>query len=66
MSAPKLVYVRPTDNVDIVVETATYAKYNKMLEDLRKLGFAHDMDGPTGFLHFLSLCDRFRTFVLKQ
>src|SRR5271170_4333635 len=46
MTAPKLVDVRPTDDVDVVIETATYAKYNKVLEDLRKLGFAHDMNGP--------------------
>jgi predicted nucleotidyltransferase len=46
MSAPRLVDVRPTDDVDVVIETTTYSKYNKVLEDLRKLGFAHDMSGP--------------------
>jgi predicted nucleotidyltransferase len=46
MTTPKLVDVRPTDDVDVVIETATYSKYNKVLEDLRKLGFAHDMSGP--------------------
>jgi hypothetical protein len=38
--------VRPTDDVDMIVETASYGRYNELLERLRKLGFAHDMDGP--------------------
>jgi hypothetical protein len=38
--------VRPTDDVDVVVEVASYGKYQELLADLRKLGFIHDMDGP--------------------
>lgn len=38
--------VRPTDDVDVVVETASYGKYNELLDNLRKLGFEHDMNGP--------------------
>jgi predicted nucleotidyltransferase len=38
--------VRPTDDVDLVVEVASYVKYQDLLAALRKLGFIHDMDGP--------------------
>lgn len=38
--------VRPTDDVDIVVEVATYSEYNSLVAELRKLGFVHDMNGP--------------------
>ncbi len=38
--------VRPTDDVDLIVETATYAKYTDLITELRKLGFAHVIDGP--------------------
>jgi predicted nucleotidyltransferase len=38
--------MRPTDDVDVVAEVATYSKYTELLEKLRKLGFKHDMDGP--------------------
>lgn len=38
--------VRPTDDVDVVVEVASYGRYQDLLESLRKLGFVHDMEGP--------------------
>lgn len=46
MTAGHLQDVRPTDDVDLVVETATYSKYTELLARLRKLGFKHDMHGP--------------------
>jgi hypothetical protein len=46
ITASTLQDVRPTDDVDVVVETTTYSEYNKLLEELRALGFAHDMNGP--------------------
>lgn len=36
--------VRPTDDVDVVIELASYADYSKMEERLRRLGFANDMN----------------------
>lgn len=38
--------VRPTDDVDVIVGIATYAGYASLQEELRKLDFTHDMDGP--------------------
>lgn len=46
MTATGLQDVSPTDDVDIVVETTTYAKYCDLIEKLRSLGFKHQMDGP--------------------
>jgi predicted nucleotidyltransferase len=43
---PIFANVRPTDDVDMIVETASYGRYNDLLERLRKLGFVHDIDGP--------------------
>ena len=42
----KLHDARPTDDVDVVVETASYGKCNDLLDNLRKLGFEHVIDGP--------------------
>ncbi len=39
--------VRPTDDVDVVVNAGNYSKYSQLLESLRGLGFRHDKDGPT-------------------
>ncbi len=36
--------IRPTDDVDIVIELATYADHSKMEEQLRTLGFINDID----------------------
>jgi predicted nucleotidyltransferase len=41
-----LAEVRPTDDVDVIVEAETYSKYSRLLEKLRALGFKHDIDGP--------------------
>jgi predicted nucleotidyltransferase len=38
--------VRPTDDVDAIVAITQYADYVSLQEQLRKLGFKHDMDGP--------------------
>jgi hypothetical protein len=38
--------VRPTDDVDVIVGIARYSDYALLQEELRKLGFKHDMDGP--------------------
>ncbi len=46
ITARSLQDIRPTDDVDVIVETASYAKYNTLLTDLRQLGFVHDMNGP--------------------
>jgi predicted nucleotidyltransferase len=35
---------RPTDDVDIVVELASYMDYSKLDEDLRRLGFRNDIE----------------------
>lgn len=35
--------VRPTDDVDVVIEIATYKNYEAVEERLRSLGFANDM-----------------------
>jgi predicted nucleotidyltransferase len=35
---------RPTDDVDIVVELATYMDYSRLDEELRKLGFRNDIE----------------------
>lgn len=36
--------VRPTDDVDAIVAAARYSTYAFLQDDLRKLGFKHDMD----------------------
>jgi hypothetical protein len=38
--------VRPTDDVDVIIEVSGYAKYAKLQDSLRTLGFQHDMNGP--------------------
>src|SRR5205814_3886683 len=38
--------VRPTDDVDLIIEMSGYAKYAKLQDSLRELGFQHDMNGP--------------------
>lgn len=38
--------IRPTDDVDVIVGITTYADYASLQEELRKLDFMHDMDGP--------------------
>ena len=38
--------VRPTDDVDVIVGITKYADYASLQEELRKLGFHHDIDGP--------------------
>ncbi|MEZ0274847.1 MAG: hypothetical protein ACAH88_08070 [Roseimicrobium sp.] len=37
---------RATKDIDVVIHTATYADYNDIGEQLRKLGFADDMELP--------------------
>jgi hypothetical protein len=37
--------VRPTDDVDIVVEITNYGAYAQLEEQLRKIGFRNDMTG---------------------
>jgi hypothetical protein len=46
ISNPAFLNVRPTDDVDLVVEVASYVKYQDLLATLRGMGFTHDMDGP--------------------
>jgi len=36
--------IRPTDDVDVVIELASYADHSKMEERLRKLGFVNDIE----------------------
>jgi hypothetical protein len=38
--------VRPTDDVDVIVAITQYADYASLQDQLRELGFKHDMDGP--------------------
>ncbi len=38
--------VRPTDDVDVIVGITTYSDYASLQEELRRLDFMHDMDGP--------------------
>ena len=38
--------VRPTDDVDVIVDVSRYADYASLQDELRKAGFIHDMDGP--------------------
>ncbi len=35
--------VRPTDDVDVIVELATYSGYSALDEKLRKIGFQNDI-----------------------
>lgn len=37
---------RYTDDIDVVIESATYAHYSQVQDEIRKLGFVHEMDGP--------------------
>jgi len=39
--------VRPTDDVDVIVGAEQYADYAFLQEELRNLGFKHDMNGPS-------------------
>lgn len=43
---PAIRDVRATDDVDVVVQVASYAKYAQFQELLRARGFQHVMDGP--------------------
>ncbi|MFY7879963.1 MAG: nucleotidyl transferase AbiEii/AbiGii toxin family protein [Lacibacter sp.] len=36
--------VRPTDDIDIIVEIISYSERSKLEEKLRSIGFQHDMD----------------------
>lgn len=36
--------IRPTDDVDVVIELATYAEHSQMEEKLRALGFVNDIE----------------------
>lgn len=36
--------VRPTDDIDVVVELASYGSYAKLEERLREIGFVNDME----------------------
>jgi predicted nucleotidyltransferase len=38
--------VRPTDDVDVIVGITRYSDYASLQEQLRKIGFKHDMNGP--------------------
>lgn len=38
--------VRKTDDVDVIVDIATLVEYHKFGNELRKLGFTEDVDGP--------------------
>lgn len=38
--------VRPTDDVDVIVGIAKFSDYASLQENVRTLGFKHDMDGP--------------------
>ncbi|MCC7529696.1 MAG: hypothetical protein IT342_14330 [Candidatus Melainabacteria bacterium] len=40
--------VRPTDDVDFIVQVSTYSQYQELLQKLRQRGFSDDMlnDGP--------------------
>jgi predicted nucleotidyltransferase len=38
--------VRPTDDVDLIIDMSGYAQYAKLQGSLRELGFQHDMNGP--------------------
>ncbi len=46
VTSQTLLNIRPTDDIDIIVETTTYGKYTDLVESLRELGFKHDMNGP--------------------
>lgn len=35
--------IRPTDDVDVIVELATYGGYSKLDEKLREIGFVNDV-----------------------
>lgn len=39
--------VRQTDDVDVIVDVATYWDYQKLAANLKTLGFVEDIDGPT-------------------
>ncbi len=39
--------IRPTDDVDFIVEVAGYSDYQKLLKKLEKGGFSHDMKHPS-------------------
>lgn len=38
--------VRPTDDVDVIVGIEKFSDYASLQDNLRRLGFKHDMDGP--------------------
>lgn len=37
-------YIRPTDDVDVVIELASYAGYTQIDERLRQIGFVNDVE----------------------
>jgi hypothetical protein len=39
---PRLITIRPTDDVDAIVSVVTRIQYTDLEEDIRGLGFAHD------------------------
>ncbi|MEI8342923.1 MAG: hypothetical protein WCH43_15480 [Verrucomicrobiota bacterium] len=40
---PELTEIRPTKDVDVIVEVVTLSKFNALEERLREIGFKHDM-----------------------
>ena len=40
---PELAPVRPTDDVDVIIETVTSQRYSDLEEQLRGTGFSHDV-----------------------
>jgi predicted nucleotidyltransferase len=45
-SRPELTSIRPTDDVDVVVELVTTAEFYLLQDKLLSLGFQHDTDAP--------------------
>ena len=41
-----LLYVRPTLDIDILSAATTYSAYQETVDQLLRLGFQHDIDGP--------------------
>jgi hypothetical protein len=46
ISDPSAPPVRPTDDVDVIVEVGSYVAYQQLGEELRRLGFAEDPASP--------------------
>ena len=47
----EIVTVRPTLDVDVIIEVMTRPDYHKLEKRLRKLGFEHDKNGPRCRFH---------------